>query len=692
MITKKLLRWSLTGMLMGFLVLVAIPFLVPMDNYKPLLEDRLSRLMKQQVVIGPLKLEILPDAGLRAENISAWSKDAGRGEIFIKAMHLEFDLPRLLFEGIPSIRHIRLTGLATNQRFITSAFEEFSRQGTDEAPFTRLERISANGMTIRMNDGRMLGPYWFNATLTPENTLDRARLGRMDKALKIKMDRAAQGFNVRLAASDWTLPLSPALHFDQLQARGTLDKQGLRLKQVESHAYQGQLEGNAEISWQQGWRIVARTSLNSIRMAPLVTLFGGKGFQGDFSGNLDIRLDSQHPRLLLQDPLVSGDFSIENGIVTGPDGHARQFTFDSFSAHGTLRRHSLTTTGSRLATRNGVITGDTRTTWRPQWDFTADLNSDGIDMEELLAEFSDRKLVSGRLSGRASVNLTGKHFPELFHQPAITGQLQLSRGVLYKTGDEKEEEAIPLFHFDTIRSHIKLTASRLETRDTEIRAYGGHIIGASTLSWGPAWRLQTRMKARGIDSAALLENILDERIISGKFDGQATITLSGPHLSTMLNEPQIHGRFHFSDGVFYKADLERVGMEPSREETTNGQTAFHEFSGRAHIQAGAIRLDAVKLTSSALQASAAIEINPQNQLQGQLTLGFRKTASLTNIPMIISGSIDEPHLRPSNSVLLGGVVGTTLLGPGVGTAVGIKVGEGMGRLLSTIGKGPSAEP
>ncbi|HHH36615.1 MAG TPA: hypothetical protein ENK48_07285 [Gammaproteobacteria bacterium] len=805
---RKFLRWTVTGTLVLVLALLAIPFLVPMDRYKPGLEAALSRLMKQQIMIGELSLEILPEAGLKAEGISAWSKEAGRGEAFIKIMHLEFDLPRLLFEGIPTIRHIKVEGLATNQRFLETITKEFYRHGPGDTPFMRLERISGRGMTIRLDNGRMLGPYWLDATLTTAYAIHRARLGRMDRKAKVKMTRVAKGYQVRLVATDWTPPLRTPLHFETLDARGLLDEQGLRLKMIESRAYGGQLRGSAVVDWQEGWQISAQTTITSLRMAPVIALFGGKGFQGDFSGDLNIHLSAQHPDQLLRDPVVQGTFTIDDGRVVHPEGQHTLFAFDRFSAQGILRRDSLTTTSSRLVAHGGVMTGNTTTRWRPRWTFTAELQASDIDSGGLLAGFLDRKVVEGTLSGQASITLAGEHFAEMFRHPTLVGHLQLADGVIHSgtgllpesdparfrfDGMRSDIELTPLllksrnleieayggrirgatmlswesgwrlegqlspggldsavlledvlqrrlvsgtlsgetsfqfsgerfadllrqplvagrlklaegtiykpaqdqslFSFEEIQSDFDLSAKMLENREVTIAAYGGRISGSTTLHWDPEWHLGAKLEARDIDSAALLENVSDEKIISGEFSGRVSLSLAGRTLARMLDNPAIEGRFHFRDGIFYKADLEQAGVKSDPDAIADGQTPFHEFSGKTRIAQGIIEIEDIKLTSSAMQATGNISVDREQRLQGQLTLGIRKTAALTSVPMIVSGTTREPHLRPSNSVLLGGVVGTTILGPGVGTAVGIKVGEGVEKFISAIaGEERSRQP
>ncbi len=798
---RKFLRWTATGTLVLVLALLAIPFLIPMDRYKPGVEAALSHLMKQQIMIGRLSLEILPDAGLKAQGISVWSKEAGRGEAFVNTMHLEFDLPRLLFEGIPIIRDIKMEGLATNQRFLETLIGELHRHGPGDAAFMRLERISARSATIRLNDGRMLGPYRFDATLTPGNAIHWARLMRMDKKARIRILRGAEGYDFKLAARDWSPPLGPALHFQALKTKGVLDGQELRLTQIESQAYGGQLQGSARIAWRDAWRVTAQTTITGLSMEPVITLFGGRGFHGEFSGDLNIRLSARHLGQLLRDPVVKGTFTIDAGRVNHPQTRHTLFAFERFSAQGILRRDSLTTTNTRLVAHGGVVTGSTTTRWRPDWAFTADLQASDIDTGSLLAGFLDRKVIEGSLSGQASVSLSGERFTEMFRRPTLAGHLQLAGGVIHGgaallpegrparfrfdrmrgdieltppvlknrkleidayggrlTGtttltwdngwrlegrlnsheldsaallvDMLHKKAVsgalsgeaafqfsgesladilrqpavrgrlqltagsiyhfpngaPLFYFDEAQSRFDLSPTALENNDITISAYGGRISGSSTLQWTPAWRLRANLEARNLDSAALLEHIADEKIISGEFSGQAKLTLAGQSLPGMLNTPRIEGRFHFQDGIFFKADLEKASAKPSGHGITTGQTAFQEFSGKTHIEEGHINIEDIRLVSAAMQASGDIAMDRERRLQGQLTLGIRNTAILTSVPMTVSGTAEDPHLRPSNTVLLGGVVGTTLLGPGVGTAVGIKVGEGVDRIISAIAK------
>jgi hypothetical protein len=54
-----------------------------------------------------------------------------------------------------------------------------------------------------------------------------------------------------------------------------------------------------------------------------------------------------------------------------------------------------------------------------------------------------------------------------------------------------------------------------------------------------------------------------------------------------------------------------------------------------------------------------------------------KTGSIAaaTMPLNVSGTVESPLLYPTKGTMAGAAVGTAILGPGVGTAVGSKVGQ-----------------
>ena len=46
----------------------------------------------------------------------------------------------------------------------------------------------------------------------------------------------------------------------------------------------------------------------------------------------------------------------------------------------------------------------------------------------------------------------------------------------------------------------------------------------------------------------------------------------------------------------------------------------------------------------------------------------------TGVPLNVAGTVDSPSLYPTGASMAGAAIGTAIMGPGIGTSVGAKVG------------------
>jgi hypothetical protein len=82
----------------------------------------------------------------------------------------------------------------------------------------------------------------------------------------------------------------------------------------------------------------------------------------------------------------------------------------------------------------------------------------------------------------------------------------------------------------------------------------------------------------------------------------------------------------------------------------------------------------LEISSGLLKATGDVTISKTKELSGDVSAAVRGTASLIATPLSLSGTVDDPVVRPSKAALAGAAVGTAIL-PGVGTAIGAKAGE-----------------
>ncbi len=73
-----------------------------------------------------------------------------------------------------------------------------------------------------------------------------------------------------------------------------------------------------------------------------------------------------------------------------------------------------------------------------------------------------------------------------------------------------------------------------------------------------------------------------------------------------------------------------------------------------------------------------------DNLTGEVDVGLRGVAAVVGIPVRVAGTVDEPQLRPTTAALAGAAAGTVILGPGLGTVVGVKAGQAVKRFTRFV--------
>ena len=548
----------ITAGLFLILVLVALPFIVPLDTLKPELESQLSAAIGRQVMIDRITLEMLPRLDVHARGITIWGRESGDDQLFAREMRVIPDLPTLLFDGRFSVQRIHIAGIETNHSFPRAFINDWKTRPhsvVQRSPVA-IDEISADGITFRLDDKTVLGPYNATISLTHEFGVREVSIGRKDKTLLVQMTVRDNGVEVSVSAHDWTVPIGRPLRFSRLRINAFLPEQGhLEIKDLRATAYDGTLAGSGLLTWNSTPGLSGHLDVEHVAMEPIIRLYGGRGFSGDFDGQLDLVLRTTTGRKPLSDPIVRGNFRIGNARIYSRARNRVIFQFDELTARGSVDRHGLV------------------------------------------------------------------------------------------------------------------------TEDTALTAYGGTVTGNTVTSWADGWHVDADLKAHDLDTASVLAGFVQGPILTGRFNGGATIGLAARRFRLLTQRPTINGEFEFRNGVFYKADLQKASTALSKEGTSGGQTRFKKFAGTTTMHDGEISLRNLSLTSAALSASGHMEINRNHRLRGEMEVGLRQTANLISIPLILGGTTADPRLRPTNSAVIGGMVGTGVLGPGVGTAVGIKVGD-----------------
>jgi len=112
---KKAIRYALVALGIIILILIALPFLININQFKPTIEGKLTAALGRQVQIGNLSLSIL-SGSLSADNLSIADDPAFSKSAFLtaKSLHVGVQLMPLIFS-----RSLNVTGITIEQPEVT---------------------------------------------------------------------------------------------------------------------------------------------------------------------------------------------------------------------------------------------------------------------------------------------------------------------------------------------------------------------------------------------------------------------------------------------------------------------------------------------------------------------------------------------------------------------------------------------
>ncbi len=231
------------------------------------------------------------------------------------------------------------------------------------------------------------------------------------------------------------------------------------------------------------------------------------------------------------------------------------------------------------------------------------------------------------------------------------------------------------FQFDALNIVGDVDSEALRLRDIDGRLYGGTLKGAAELNWKSGWKLNGDLKGQRVALESLLPLFSSKARVSGQLDAKAKFSMKAKNASQLADNSIIDGDFSINKGVLHGFDLASAAQPFKGKEIRGGQTEFDEFSGIFNIAGKDIRLSKLNISSGMLNANGDVEIAPSKQLGGKVYVEVKQGVSLVSIPLKVSGTLQDPVLFPTGAAMTGAVVGTAILGPGVGTSLGTKAAD-----------------
>ena len=362
---NKRLKYTLAAGAALLLLIVAVPWLVPTSAWLGPLQEQAGKRLGTKVVIGDLRLALVPLPHLTASKI-----DIGEGAIRVESVTLYPELTTL-FSSVRKIRSVNADKLMVSRKGVdmiaalaaapggataaagnAAASDAKSGAATNDGdgrPPVEVGKLRLRGAEVELASGKL-----------PPIDLDLEMEGlRLVNALvsidggkaKLQVEPKGEGWDVALTASNWVLPVGAPVKFDSLKANGRATKEGVSLPEITGKLYGGELRAKADLGWQKNWRLGGNAAINHLDIMPALQ---SMKLKAALSGRLDasgpFSAQATKPAGLMDVLSADFTFNVKDGVLHGFDlasaatslltgAKGGQTRFDELTGHALIAGH-----------------------------------------------------------------------------------------------------------------------------------------------------------------------------------------------------------------------------------------------------------------------------------------------------------------------------------------------------------------
>lgn len=243
---------------------------------------------------------------------------------------------------------------------------------------------------------------------------------------------------------------------------------------------------------------------------------------------------------------------------------------------------------------------------------------------------------------------------------------------------------------DAAKLEMHLKGSKLEIPKIDIALYGGKLTGDAVLNWAEnkettSWRMNGKLAVTSLAVKEPSRMVSKSVYLSGNLFGNGNFSAKAKQAGQLADNLRADFKFKVNNGVLHGLDLVEVASLLLKQSQSGGETQFEEFSGLLNVSGKQYHLQNLKISSGLLTAAGQVKVKPNKALDGVVGVDVKNSMGLTEIPLIVAGTVNKPVVYPSKAALAGAVAGTAVLGPGVGTSLGIKAAGALDKVKGLFG-------
>lgn len=185
-------------------------------------------------------------------------------------------------------------------------------------------------------------------------------------------------------------------------------------------------------------------------------------------------------------------------------------------------------------------------------------------------------------------------------------------------------------------------------------------------------RLTGKLQPRNIEAASALEAFKRRSIVAGKVSGETTLSANGATVAELARSLHPTTAFTMAPATLLRFDLDKAVRSVGREHA--GKTPLDAITRQIDTQntpqGMVVDCSRIKTSSGALSASGKARV-ANRRIEAEFAVDL--VDGVVGVPIKLSGPVEQVQVSVPASALAGAVVGTAVL-PGIGTAIGARIG------------------
>lgn len=310
----KWLKRIMIALALLLVIAAALPFLITLNDYLPQIEKVASDRLKEPVTIESIRLSVWPLPHVMLGGITVGKNH----DIKLDRVRVTPDIYSL-FQTTRVIKRIEIDTLILTQQAIGKIPAWINADNADHAAQVRVESIHLNNVWV--NSGKVsFGPLDARVNINSKGEPQDASITAQDGRLKVFIKSDGDSYPFDVSAKSWTLPLGPALVFDELLVKGVATLSEVNLSAVHARLYGGMADGRATLSWKKGWRLNGNFDIHRVELQKIISMLSSRArISGKFTAKPLFSASATSADQLVKALRLKTVFNVQHGVLYGVD-------------------------------------------------------------------------------------------------------------------------------------------------------------------------------------------------------------------------------------------------------------------------------------------------------------------------------------------------------------------------------------